>query len=718
MVNAIHVLCFAFAAFVPASPGASVAAGVQDTPSSVPGWNRLTAESVKPLANLGKVELEAPGRFRLEADISGATANRAAWDFVLDIDMRRQIGLEFGFFCSDVSPFSGFNVYLESGGGWYVAKFAPAVEGEWHRVRLKKSAFTVTEGKVKGWGRIGTVRVSGWTCGGSNVVFGVKDLSFIGFEGPAAGIVRADSCIADPKFRSERRSLSGFASATAAALEDAGMNVFEISDMELDRDVLRGLKLLVFPYNPKLPEGKDAVLREFVDGGGRLFACHSQSPAVRKAMGLDPAKYRNRNLRSSSEKPSREKNGFYLPHVWRYNPDESACRAYDLLVSVEPSWRPVLDAAREKTRKELRKEREWIAKQPSVKGEWRALWCHSARGLGGDHDWESSVKVLKENGFNALVPNLAWGGTAYYRSSVLPEHPSVAAEGDAFDACMKACRKYGVECHVWKVCWRMGRGTDGEFIRKMSEAGRLQKKHDGSGNGMWLCPSHPENLKLEVDAFRELAAKGPDGIHFDYIRYPDESHCFCGGCRLRFEKSLGRKVGNWPADVRKNGALVDEWSRFRRGNITALVREVSAAVRRECPGVRISAAVFHDFRTVPSSIGQDWISWCRAGYLDFVCPMNYYGGSDLVFGNTVRSQLKALEGCDVKMRAGLGLSCWEDRRRDALTLTRQILIAREAGLDGFIVFNFDSRAERVLPVIRTGPVRPDPGLKGQNLLIQ
>lgn len=40
-------------------------------------------------------------------------------------------------------------------------------------------------------------------------------------------------------------------------------------------------------------------------------------------------------------------------------------------------------------------------------------------------------------------------------------------------------------------------------------------------------------------------------------------------------------------------------------------------------------------------------------------------------------------------------------------MAKQILVVRELGLDGFTVFNFDRRAERVLPVLRKGVTRLD-----------
>ena len=111
----------------------------------------------------------------------------------------------------------------------------------------------------------------------------------------------------------------------------------------------------------------------------------------------------------------------------------------------------------------------------------------------------------------------------------------------------------------------------------MDAKGRAQRR--------WLCPSHPANQQLEIDAMVELAKKGADGVHFDYIRYPGGESCFCAGCRARFEAALGHAVTNWPGAVYgAKATLKREWTRFRTGNISRVVETVATRVRREAPG--------------------------------------------------------------------------------------------------------------------------------------
>ena len=328
--------------------------------------------------------------------------------------------------------------------------------------------------------------------------------------------------------------------------------------------------------------------------------------------------------------------------------------------------------------------------QSSEPGEQRGFWCHSAHGAGG-MEWDDAIKVMAENGFNAIFPNMLWGGSADYESSVLPVSPDVAQKGDAIVKCLAACRKYGVKCHVWKVNWNTGGRAPKEFIDKITSEGRGQVRFDGTSENKWLCPSHPVNRKLECDAMVEVAAKyDVDGIHFDYIRYPDRDGCFCSGCRQRFEEAIGQKIGNWPRDVRSDKVLEAKWLDFRRAQITALVAMVNEQARKVRPKIQISAAVFSNWQVDRDGVGQDWKLWCEKGYVDFVCPMDYTE-HDSAFENIV---IKQKEWAGQKpCYPGIGLTCWTPAD-DVVNLIGKIKITRKHGMRGFTVFDYSPASTR------------------------
>jgi len=337
--------------------------------------------------------------------------------------------------------------------------------------------------------------------------------------------------------------------------------------------------------------------------------------------------------------------------------------------------------------------------QRSVPGEQRAFWCHSAFGVSG-MTWDQAIKKLSDHGFNAILPNMLWGAAAYYKSDVLPVSPQVKTRGDQIALCLAACRKYKVACHVWKVNFYMGRATPPEFARKVRAAGRTQIHFDGSSISDWLCPSHPDNRKLEIDSMVEVARKyAVDGLHFDYIRYPGAHGCFCGGCRKRFEASIGAKVANWPADLRSNDALRARWLDFRRQQITAVVAGVSQQARKIRPEIKISAAVFANWPADRDRIGQDWKLWCDKEYLDFVCPMDYTPQTG-TFAQLVARQVKWAGR--VPVCPGIGASVWTPRS-DPCKVVAQIRAARKAGARGFTIFNYSSaEANELLPMLSKG----------------
>ncbi|HUU93863.1 MAG TPA: family 10 glycosylhydrolase, partial [Phycisphaerae bacterium] len=324
-----------------------------------------------------------------------------------------------------------------------------------------------------------------------------------------------------------------------------------------------------------------------------------------------------------------------------------------------------------------------LAQKPQP-NEHRAFWCHSAFGPAG-MEWDEAIRILAENGFTAILPNMLWGGVAFYESRVLPVAADVKEKGDQIAKCLAACRKYGVECHVWKVNWNMGWRAPRDFAERMKRDGRTQVGFGGKAEDRWLCPSHPENQRLEVESMVEVATKyDVHGVHFDYIRYPNREHCFCAGCRERFEKVIGRKIANWPRQVREDADLEQKWFDFRRAHITGVVEAVARRLRKERPKCKISAAVFRNWPADRDNVGQDWKVWCDRGLLDFVCPMDYTP-HDLEFESKVEQQVKWAG--KVPCYPGIGLSVWP-KKSNINRLIDQIAITRKHKTGGFTIFEY------------------------------
>jgi len=755
-----------------------------------------------PMAGSAPVKLETKGKqqwVRLPINFVGTDHDRASWDVQVKADLSVAQGIEFDFYSPDSSPIGNLVVYFRSGNGWYSAGFGVERDGEWERVLIDKSA-TGTEGEPAGWSQVDAIRVSAWRGVSKDSFCGIANLRPVGADASIL-VVRADSN-ASPD-NPESTGYAQFAETVAACLGDAGLEHALLSDLDATPERLKGRKLVILPYNPRLPEGMLAILKDFVDQGGKVITLYSLPEGIPELIGVkrgvvDTPKggpYRGfsrvgdglegqpefagqGSWRSHSAEPipgtSRtvavwraadgkdttvpaivvSDRGAHVGHVWLkddwgnkktlllslvagtvpgvwqkaaeqefakigvFGKFRSAEEAFAVLDKVETGapfgtrrihgsrnlaeeflqnkqWRRSIAESQQASQMLLRA---WCKAQPSQKGEVRAFWCHSAFGITGK-SWDQAIKQLADTGFNSILPNMLWGGIAFYPSKTLPEYPELAEKGDQIAQCLAACRKYDVECHVWKVNWNMGGRVSKEHVAKMVAAKRVQMSDTGEVQDHWLCPSHPDNQALEVASMVEVARNyAVDGIHFDYIRYPGGHFCFCDGCRSRFEKLIGRQVADWPAEIKNDKALKQQWLDFRRSNIDTVVRQVSEQARKVRPDIKISAAVFRNWPVDRDGVGQDWKLWCDKGWLDFVCPMDYTESNA-----TFRNQVKAQVGYagKVPVYPGIGLSVWRDPQ-DVVKLIEQIEISREFKTGGFTVFQYGSRMQGVLPLVSLG----------------
>lgn len=335
----------------------------------------------------------------------------------------------------------------------------------------------------------------------------------------------------------------------------------------------------------------------------------------------------------------------------------------------------------------------------SVETEGRALWNHS--GLGAyPGDWERSAKELASAGVNIILPNMAWAGVAHYPSKILPQSKIFTQYGDQIAQCVEAAHKHGLEVHVWKITWNL-EGAPKEFVEKIRAEGRTQVSATGQALN-WLCPSHPKNVLLELESSLEIVTNyDVDGIHLDYIRYPGSHACYCAGCRQRFVLATRLQIDEWPAAVLpKTGTHSEKYIEWRAQQITRLVRMLHKRLRAADPKIKISAAVFGWYPGCIASIGQDWIAWAKAGYVDFVCPMNYTESTDY-FTELLVNQL-ALMPKDVAIYPGIGATA----SNSLLTpdaVVEQIYVSRNLGASGWTIFDYSlDISETVLPAFTIG----------------
>jgi uncharacterized protein (TIGR03437 family) len=218
------------------------------------------------------------------------------------------------------------------------------------------------------------------------------------------------------------------------------------------------------------------------------------------------------------------------------------------------------------------------------------------------------------------------------------EDPAYSPGFDALQNLIEKAHARGLQVHAWSVVMRMWKPGD-----PPKDPNHVWYSHgpDAKGDDMWMTvnaagkkstfadPGNPGAMQHIVDAIIEpLKYYELDGIHLDYVRYPEDDNWGWNPASVtRFQRLTNRVGTPNAADAR--------WSEFRRQQVTQLVRQIylrAAAIR---PKAAVSAALItwgdgpstdtaFLSRDAYSRVFQDWRSWMEEGILDIAMPMNYF----------------------------------------------------------------------------------------------
>jgi len=354
-----------------------------------------------------------------------------------------------------------------------------------------------------------------------------------------------------------------------------------------------------------------------------------------------------------------------------------------------------------------------LAQLPSTDQEYRALWEHS--GLGPyPGDWPASISEMVNHGFNAIYPNMVWGGLAYYPSTYIPISSHVTTYGDQIAQVVAAAHAQNVEAHIWKINWVLNNSTQAFIDDKVAQNRvlldqNLQIPMINGKQTYWLSPCNDENRQLEKNVILEIANNyNIDGIHLDYIRFLGKSFFYDLNCKSRFETETAQTAINWPADVLEGGSLYTSYEDWKPSIISSFVNDIynslSAINAENRPGKRIiklSAAVFREYDISARSVGQAWVDWMNNGYIDLLHPMTYT--SELNDFNNFILDHQSRRTSNVPIYPGIGSHLLSNDG-----VVAQILATRNHHTDGFIVFNYNrTLIDDYLPWTSMGVTDPD-----------
>jgi len=363
--------------------------------------------------------------------------------------------------------------------------------------------------------------------------------------------------------------------------------------------------------------------------------------------------------------------------------------------------------------------------KPSPRQETRALWVKRTTMVSPESVRELVMRA-KENGFTDLVVQVRGRGDAYYDSSLEPRAEVLSSQPASFDPLsltIDEAHRYGIKIHAWINIYVVAdieslprskdhliykhpewvmvpRGvaaelydtpTDGDaYLNRILEYSRVNR-HELEG--LFISPAHPEVKENLLNIWTEIATRYEvDGLHFDYVRYPNPQYDYSRVSIDRFREEMEKRLVGEERDLLavqfQDDPLVYAkkfplaYAQFQRDQVTELVERIYKGVKKIKPHAVISAAVFANEVDAARSRFQDWKEWLRMGCLDVVCPMAYTHDTDIF-----RQQLLGAMNHSSGKRVWGGIGAFKQPVESAV---EKIRVTRELGAQGFILFSYDS----------------------------
>ena len=186
---------------------------------------------------------------------------------------------------------------------------------------------------------------------------------------------------------------------------------------------------------------------------------------------------------------------------------------------------------------------------------------------------------------------------------------------------IEECHKRGMELHAWVVTIPVGNERQIRSLGKknvVKQRPRICKKYH---NVWYLDPGHPGTADYLSGIVKEIVGRyDVDGVHFDYIRYPEHSPKFPD------------------KDTYRAYAHGQDWRQWRRDNITRIVERLYTDIKRLKPWVKVSSSPVGKYKDTERYTSRGWNAyeivyqdaqqWLKQGIHDALFPMMYFQGNN------------------------------------------------------------------------------------------
>jgi len=374
------------------------------------------------------------------------------------------------------------------------------------------------------------------------------------------------------------------------------------------------------------------------------------------------------------------------------------------------------------------------AQTDAIDTETRGLWV-TRSSMVSPASIAAVVRTARAQGFNTLLVQVRGRGDAYYAGELEPRATDLARQPASFDplaTLLAEARANKIRVHAWVAVnlvssaaelpsspdhlvyrhpeWLMVPRPIAQEVAKLDPGnpgyvGKIARWTRGESDkveGLFASPLQPEAAAYTERVITDIARRYDlDGIHLDYVRYPNAQFDYSRFAIAEFRASIRLRLSSEARRELDTQEAVDlfaypdrfpgEWAAFRRERLTALVSLIRQSVRTVRPSAIVTAAVFPDAQEAYDVRLQDWRGWLSSRLVDAVAPMAYTPEP-----TRFAEQIAAVRDIAGGRLVWAGIGAY--RLTPAQTI-ENIQASRRLGTAGFVLFSYDSL---------TGPNPPAP----------
>lgn len=252
------------------------------------------------------------------------------------------------------------------------------------------------------------------------------------------------------------------------------------------------------------------------------------------------------------------------------------------------------------------------------------------------HDHADIVRIMQRSahaGFNTVFFQVRGNASTYYPSKLEPWSEAYGWKSPGFDPLQLAigeAHAKGMALHAWINVMPLWRGlyppSNPDHLYCSHPEWSWYDKHGKRqpltrGFYVSLNPCLPETRQHIVQVCKEIVSQYQiDGLHLDYIRFPNEKPVVNGSEYSRDKRTVElfqEETGLSSPDEKP--AVWDQW---RCDCVTTLLRDIRRTCKSLQPQMVLTAAVGAERKQAMSKF-QDVEQWWKERLLDAVVPMNY-----------------------------------------------------------------------------------------------